>query len=322
VGVTFFLLALSARFALDGLLPRGFPFLTFFPAIVLTTLFAGRGPGVVCGLFSLLSAWYWFISPRSSFELNFEGAVAVIFFAVVAIVDVFVIDLMTNALDSLESLQKQTDELVVQRTTLFHELQHRVANNLMIVATSLVLQEKRLKHNPEAVEALETVRQRFEVLSKIHRRLHDPANENVPFGPYLQELCDDFLAAAGEKTIRCTVESPDIGFDADRTVTLSLIVLETVSNAVKHAFEPDHSGSVIVRLTASQPGHSDHVLTIEDDGRGIRPDFDLNQSERLGMGILRGFARSLGGQVFITAASETGGTIVRVNFPSLASGAK
>ncbi len=316
LGISLFLLALQARFALDGLLPTGFPFLTFFPAIVLSTLIAGRGPGVICSLLSLLAAWYWFVGSRNTFLVGFEGIFAVTFFAVIAAVDVLVIDLMTRSLDRLESLQRQTDALVVQRTTLFHELQHRVANNLTIVATSLALQERRLKHNPEAVEAFETVRRRFEVLSRIHRRLHDPANAEVPFGPYLQGLCDDFLDASGEKNIRCTVVAPDVAFDADQTVTLSLIVLETVSNAVKHAFEAGQPGRISVRLAEPQPGHTDYVLTIEDSGKGVRQDFDVSQSERLGMGILKGFARSLGGEVLISMAGAAGGTIVRVNFPT------
>lgn len=79
LGLAVFVLALAVRFAMDGILPNGFPFLTFFPAIVLTTLLAGRGPGSACALVSLLSAWYWFITPRNSFYLDFEVAVAVIF---------------------------------------------------------------------------------------------------------------------------------------------------------------------------------------------------------------------------------------------------
>ena len=319
LSLSIFSLALAGRFAINDYLSTGFPFLTFFPAIVLTTLLAGRGPGALCALLSLLSAWYWFIAPRNSFHLDFEGGVAVIFFAVIAIVDVLVIDLMTRAVDSLEVLQKQTDALVLQRTTLFNELQHRVANNLMTVATSLALQERRLKHNPEAVAAFETVRHKFEIMSKIHRRLHDPANGSLPFGPYLQELCDDFLEASERKTVRCQVESPDIAFDADRTVTLSLIVLETVSNAVKHAFAPEQSGSVLVRLTLPSTGLPNHVLTIEDNGRGIRPDYESSQSDRLGMSILKSFARSLGGEVIVAPVGEAGGTMVRVTFPALVS---
>ena len=310
-----FFFALTARFGLDGVLDNGFPFLTFFPAIVLSTLLGGRGPGAVCACFSVLAARYCFIEPRNSLELNLNGIIAIGFFAIVAAVDVWVIDLLTTSLQSLDALQKRTDELVVQRTTLFHELQHRVANNLMVVATSLAVQKQRLRHNPEAVDALETARHSFEVLSRIHRRLYDPANANVPFGRYLQGLCDDFLGAANAENIRCTVDCPVVAFDADRTITLSLFVLEAVTNSVKHAFDIGQSGHIAVRLILEKLPSPEYVLAIQDNGRGVHSGFDVSQSERLGMRILKGFARALGGQVALSAAGENGGTIVRMRFP-------
>lgn len=309
-----FTAALGARFGLDDVLADGFPFLTFFPAIVLSTLLGGRGPGAACACVSVFAAWYWFIEPRNSLDLNANGVFAMGFFAVVAAVDVWVIDLLTRSLQSLDALQRRTDELVIQRTTLFHELQHRVANNLMVVAMSLAVQKRRLKNNPEAVEALETARHSFEVLSRIHRRLYDPANANIAFGPYLQALCNDFLGAADAENIRCTVDCPQLTFDADRAITLSLFVLEAVTNAVKHAFDAGQAGQIAVRLSPETMRPVEYVLTVEDNGRGVPRSFDVNQSERLGMGILKGFARALGGQIAI-AASETGGTIVRMRFP-------
>lgn len=306
--------ALAGRFALDGLLSDGFPFLTFFPAILLATLFAGRMSGALCTLLSILAAWYWFIEPRNSFGLTFEGVIALMFFSAIAIVDVLVIDLLAEALDKVEALQLRTDALVVQRTTLFHEQQHRVANNLATVATALILQEQRLKHNSEAVAAFQSVRRRFEALARIHRGLQDPVNGDLPIRAYLQELCNDFLKASGE-SIRCEVECADVAFDADRTVTLSLIVLEAVTNAAKHAFTPGQLGVISVRLEKANASASEYVLTIEDNGCGISPDFDAGQSTRLGAGILGGFARSLMGQLSILPASQTGGTVVKVLFP-------
>lgn len=312
--LAFFSAALAGRFAMDGVLPNGFPFLTFFPAILLTTLFAGRLWAALCTLLSIVAAWYWFIEPRFSFDLTFEGVIALMFFAVIAVVDVLVIDMLAKALAKVESLQIDTAALVLQRTTLFHELRHRVANNLTTVGTALMVHEHRLKHNSEAVEAFQSVRRRFEALARIYREMQDPVKGNLPIRAYLQELCNDFLKASGEP-IRCEVECADVAFDADRTVTLSLIVLEALTNAVKHAFTPGQLGVILVRLEKANSSASEYVLTIEDNGRGISPDFDAGQSRRLGAAILSDFARSLLGQLSILPASGTGGTIVKVLFP-------
>ncbi len=53
-----------------NLLPPGFPFLTFFPAIMLTAFIGGTRPGILCAVLSVLSAWYWFIPPFMSFVVD------------------------------------------------------------------------------------------------------------------------------------------------------------------------------------------------------------------------------------------------------------
>lgn len=308
-----FAFALGARFKLEGLLATGFPFLTFFPAIVLSAFLGGRGPGALCGLLSVLAAWFWFVTPDNPFSLDFQSVLVVIFFAAIAAVDVVVIDLMTRALERLEAVQRETNALVHQRTTLFHELQHRVANNHMTVALVLAVQEKRLAHNPEAVEALQIARRKFVLLSQIHRRLYDPANAYMPFGPYLQGLCNEFLTASDASNIICHVESIDVAFDGDRTITLSLLILEIVANSIRHAFDPDQAG--IVKILLQETGPSQYLLAVQDNGRGIPLGFDVETSERLGMGILQGFARSMQGRLSMAAVGVGAGTIVRMNFP-------
>ena len=61
-------LALSARFSLVGVLPeKGFPFLTFFPAVILAAFLVGFGPGLLVAVLSVASAWYFFMPPGGSF---------------------------------------------------------------------------------------------------------------------------------------------------------------------------------------------------------------------------------------------------------------
>ena len=308
-----FALALAARFKLEGMLATGFPFLTFFPAIVLTAFFGGRGPGALCAVLSVIAAWFWFVTPDNPFSLDFQTVLVVIFFAAIAAVDVIVIDLMTRALERLEAVQRETDALVEQRTTLFHELQHRVANNHMMVALVLAVQEKRLAHNPEAVEALQMARRKFVLLSRIHRRLYDPANANMPFRPYFRGLCDEYLSASDATNIVCHVDSVEVSFDSDRTITLSLLILEILANSIKHAFDVDQAGIVQIRL--EETGPSQYLLTVQDNGRGTPPGFDVENSERLGMSILQGFARSMQGQLSVSTPEGGAGTIVRMSFP-------
>jgi hypothetical protein len=48
-----FALALGLRFAVNEALPAGFPYLTFFPAVLLTAFFCGTGPGILIAVLSV-----------------------------------------------------------------------------------------------------------------------------------------------------------------------------------------------------------------------------------------------------------------------------
>jgi PAS domain S-box-containing protein len=62
-------LATALRFSLATVLGPGVPFLFFFPAVVLSAWYGGRGPGIFTAAAGTLSAWYWFVPPQGSFQV-------------------------------------------------------------------------------------------------------------------------------------------------------------------------------------------------------------------------------------------------------------
>lgn len=61
--------AWGARVLVDPLLPPGFPYVTFFPAVILTAFLFGLRAGLLSAVLCGLVAWYYFISPIPSFTL-------------------------------------------------------------------------------------------------------------------------------------------------------------------------------------------------------------------------------------------------------------
>lgn len=57
------LAAWALRYALNDWFPPGFPYLTFFPAVVVTAYFAGLRPAVLCAVLSGVAAWYFSFRP-------------------------------------------------------------------------------------------------------------------------------------------------------------------------------------------------------------------------------------------------------------------
>lgn len=79
VGLVGFLLALWLRLAIGDVLV-GYPFITFFPVIILTTFLGGALPGAAAAVLCGIASWYFFIEPCSSFALDWPGAVALGFY--------------------------------------------------------------------------------------------------------------------------------------------------------------------------------------------------------------------------------------------------
>ena len=300
-------IAFSVRLWLADVFPPGFPFLSFFPAIILTAYFAGAGPGLVCMTLSLLAAWYFFIPPIGGFSLAEGATVPLLFFLAVSGVDVFLIDQTQRSLDGLRAERRRTAGLIDQQRTLFQELQHRTANNMAFISSLLRLQRRRIAADPAlAVPTLDAAVSRIETMGRIHRRLYDPAAVDVPLDAHLQAVCDELLLATGTTNVICRVEVAGPRLDLARLVPLSLLVAEIVTNSLKHAFAGRAEGHIVIALEAGTAGEC--VLVIRDDGIGLPA---TGAGTGLGMRIVEGLARQAGGRIVL---SSDGGTVARLFF--------
>ncbi len=128
LGIGLFGAALAGRFALAGVLPpTGFPFLTFFPAVLLAAFFGGLGPGLVTAALSIAAAWYFFIPPGGSFVLDtMADAIALGFFVAILLVDVCVIHLMNSAVNRLEEEKARNALLAEELQRMNASLEDRV----------------------------------------------------------------------------------------------------------------------------------------------------------------------------------------------------
>lgn len=304
--------ALALRLVADEMLPPGFPYLTFFPAVVITAFVAGTGPGAVASVLSFFAAWYFFVPPLHSFALPPGAAAAQGFFALVVVVDVALIAAMHRANDRLHAEQQRTAALYDRQKMLFQELQHRVANSMTFVASILHFQKRLASAEPaRAVGALDEAQQRIGIMARVHRRLYDPAAVDRPLAEHFAALCADVIAGSNRADIRCETQVAPVQLDLTRLIALSLFVSELVTNSLKHAFADRPAGCI--RLTLAEEGAM-LVLTLADDGRGLPPDYALRAKSGIGTRIVEGLAAQLRGTLELGPSPE-GGAQTRLSFP-------
>lgn len=305
-----FALAFGIRWVADHLFPPGFPFLTFFPAVIVATFLGGRGPGFLCGLLSGLASWYFFIPPTESFGIDWQVATALLFFTFVVVVDVLLIDGLTRRQRQLEENRAQLEQMAAHQTLLFKELQHRVANNLASIASMLRLQRRRIERDPSsALDVIDRADERIDLMGRVHRQLYDPAALELPVAEQIARAVEQARQVSAAQHVAVTVDIADVRFEISRLMILVLLITELLTNSFKHAFANQPAPAVRVVLEQRDGGML--RLTVADNGQGIDPQSAAAPKRGLGTAIIQGFVAQLGGTMKVDG---TGGLTTQVDF--------
>ncbi len=185
---------------------------------------------------------------------------------------------------------KRRDRALMSKDATIREIHHRVKNNLQTVAALLRLQARRTT-NAEGREALiESVR-RVSSIALVHDALSMSVDEEVN----LDEVIDRILPIMNDvATVDTPIRINRAGMlgvlDSDRATALVMVITELVQNAIEHAFdqatcEPaTRGGSVTIRAERSARWLD---VVVHDNGRGLPDGFSIEQSDRLGLQIVR-----------------------------------
>lgn len=115
-----------ARLFLNDSLPSGFPYVTFFPAVILTAFLFGVRFGIFSAVLCGVVAWYYFIPPIHTFEL--AGAeVALGLYVFVVATDLALIHGLQGANRKLREERQLSLELAAAKDRAVDELQEQAA---------------------------------------------------------------------------------------------------------------------------------------------------------------------------------------------------
>ncbi len=311
VGLASFTLAFAGRYHFAAVM-EGFPFVTFYLAVLLTSFVGGWIPATVVAALSFFAAAYVFMAPYGGWSFVWPRDVVPLgFFALVMGAQVALVHHLTKALARLEWKRSQMEAMRATEQLLFSELQHRVANGIQLVASLMSLEASRVETAEDAVAVLDDAVTRLSIVATIHRRLHDPALGEAGFEKALDSLARDILSAAGRQDVAVSVRAPRLAIKPADATSVSMIVAEAVTNAIKHAFAGRAGGRIDIRFEADATG--ERRLTLRDDGPGFATPPDPH-GDSLGILVMSSMAQRLGGRLELGNAPE-GGAMVTVVMP-------
>lgn len=305
IAASYFLRVIAAPW-----LPPGFPYVTFFPAVIIASFLFGVRMGLFAGVACGLLAWFFFIPPYGSFALTSGSVVALGFYILVIGTDLLIIHWLQRTNNRLADQRELTRKLAETRALLFGELQHRVSNNLQVAAGLLSLSKRRVTE-PEGKAAIDEASRRLALIGRISRQLYDAGGATRSMREFLEPLCADVIDASGRTGIRCTVNvAEDAPLSPDAAIPLALIVAEAMANAIEHGFaDRDHG---LIEVDLARDGETMVRVEIRDDGHGLPTGFEIEASNSLGLRIATMLAEQLNGRFELLAGR---GTTARLSLP-------
>jgi two-component sensor histidine kinase len=198
-------------------------------------------------------------------------------------------------------LRRRERQLLTKDATI-REIHHRVKNNLQTVAALLRLQARRLS-SPEARLALEESVRRVSSIALVHETLSLTLDEEVAF----DEIADQVLAMVTEVATDEPVRSHRDGsfgvLRAEVATPLALVLTELLQNAVEHGCAGRGGTlSIVVRR-----GEDRLRVAVRDEGPGLPAGFAIDDSDRLGLQIVRTLVETeLGGRLALRTRAERG----------------
>lgn len=189
------------------------------------------------------------------------------------------------------------------------ELNHRVKNNLQLLASVLSLQSQELT-DENAVVAVKRNESRVNAMALIHRKLYAGENSRaIKMTGYINELIDFLLYSYdySRNQIRVIVDGGDFDVDVDKAIPLGLIMNELVSNSLKYAFHSQPDPEIRIQMHAQQ---KELTLRVEDNGLGFVPSLVDGEDKSFGLKMINLLVKELRGTIQFDTAHGTSAYII------------
>jgi two-component sensor histidine kinase len=157
-----------------------------------------------------------------------------------------------------------------ERELLLKEVEHRVKNNLQIVA-GLLSWESGETGSEQNRGALQTAQNRVQTMMLIHEKLYQASHslDQIDFGAFAPELFELILKSHGlsPQNVSLTFDMPYSVMNLTNAVPCGLILTELLSNALAHGYDEDPQ-QISIGLHLRKYG-SHLMMVFRDNGSGL-----------------------------------------------------
>jgi len=195
-------------------------------------------------------------------------------------------------------LDQQLQASLKEKEVLLQEVHHRVKNNMQVIISMINLQCAKIQDNQICNELNKTV-DRINSMALVHNQLYKSKDFlKVDINQYLNNIAENLFVSRGVDTARISLKigKNDIALGLDSAISCGLIINELITNSLKYAFPENRKGEIRLEFVHLDDGQLE--MRVSDDGVGVPMNFDFQDSDTLGVQIVKDIAEhQLGGTV-------------------------
>lgn len=192
-------------------------------------------------------------------------------------------------LQDITELHKKDEELLI-KSAVIKEIHHRVKNNLQTIVSLLRLQERRTESS-EAKSILQDCIGRVNSIAVVHEYLSQQGDGMIDVGKVAKSIYQALVSSMlnSDFVLETDFATDNVLLPSEKATSIALILNELLQNAIEHAFAGRTNGKLTVRFNDSG---SCYELLIADNGVGLPADFSWQQSNSLGLKIIKTMAEA------------------------------
>lgn len=208
--------------------------------------------------------------------------------------------------------EEQIRSSLLEKETLLREIHHRVKNNMQVISSLLRLQSKYIKDKDD-IEIFKDSQNRISSMALVHEKLYQSGDfTKIDFNVYSKDLVKSIFLFYGAISSRIvpTIKVENVSLGIDSAIPCGLIINELVTNSLKHAFPDGRKGDI--KISMERTGENEFELVVSDNGTGIAQGIDFDNSNSLGLHLVKILAQNqLNGEIIL---NRDHGTEIKINF--------
>lgn len=202
-------------------------------------------------------------------------------------------------------------ESLQEKEVMLKEIHHRVKNNLQVISSLLKLQAGYIK-DERILEVFKESQNRVRAMALIHEKLYQSEDlAQTDFAEYIRSLVNNLFRSysVNSRSISLSLNVEDVRLSIDTAIPCGLIINELVSNSLKYAFLADKPGEISISLYPEPDDR--YTLIVQDNGSGLPPDLNFQQTKSLGLQLVCNLTKQLQGTIDLQSKT---GAIFKINF--------